>query len=303
MKVLIIGLGSIARKHIYSLRMIDPDIKIFALRSGINKENVQGVTNLFSWEEMPHDLDFIIISNPTGEHFNTIIKAAGYGLSLFIEKPPLANLEQNEKLLMTIDQNKNLTYVAFVLRFHPVLKWLKNNLETKKVIEVQAYCGSYLPDWRKGRKYTHTYSAHHDMGGGVHLDLIHEIDYLRWIFGDPLSYHAFLSTKSSLEINSIDSAHYYLEYNNLNVSVTLNYFRRDPKRILEIVMNDETIIADLLTNKIISASGRVLFECEPDNMKMYVDQMKYFINCMNQKISPDNELIYSLQTLKIALGE
>jgi len=178
MKVLIIGLGSIAEKHIMALRSLESGVELFALRSGFKTHTMEEVTDIHSWEDLPTDLDFIIISNPTGEHYKTIMRASETGLPLFIEKPPLANLDCIDDLQRKLKQNDNITYVAFVLRFHPVTRWLKKNLEISKVIEVQSYCGSYLPDWRNGSDYRTNYSGKSRMGGGVHLDLIHEIDYL-----------------------------------------------------------------------------------------------------------------------------
>ena len=39
MKVLIVGLGSIARKHVDALFSINKDVEIYALRSNYNKKN------------------------------------------------------------------------------------------------------------------------------------------------------------------------------------------------------------------------------------------------------------------------
>ena len=44
-------------------------------------------------------------------------------------------------------------------------------------------CYSYLPNWRKNIPYYLSNSAD-KKGGGVLLELSHEIDYLTWIFGD-----------------------------------------------------------------------------------------------------------------------
>ena len=92
------------------------------------------------------------------------------------------------------------TYTAFNLRFHPVIQWLKDNIESQNVIEVNAYCGSYLPDWRPDKDYRKIYSAQKELGGGVHLDLTHEIDFLLWVFGDPMS---TMSTRRKMEIDMI----------------------------------------------------------------------------------------------------
>ena len=62
-------------------------------------------------------------------------------------------------------------------------QYVKNNVDLSKVYSARAISSSYLPDWRPGQDYRTTYSAHKDMGGGVSIDLIHEWDYLSWLFG------------------------------------------------------------------------------------------------------------------------
>jgi len=72
---------------------------------------------------------------------------------------------------------------------------------------------------------------------------------------------------------------------------------------MEIVMNDETLVADFLSYTINSSLGYTLFECEPDNMKMYEDQMRYFVYCIKYNNYPESNIEASLNTLKIALGK
>ena len=76
-------------------------------------------------------------------------------------------------------------YVGYNLRFHPLLKYLKKYLSQSndKLLSVNIYAGSYLPDWRKNTNYVKSYSASKRKGGGVELDLSHEIDYASWLFG------------------------------------------------------------------------------------------------------------------------
>lgn len=302
MRVLIIGYGSIAKKHIQALRTIDPFVNLFALRSSQNCLKENGIINIYKWSDIPSNIDFVIISNPTSEHYITIQKAIEFHIPLFIEKPPFANLRNTSELLEDVKRNNILTYTAFNFRFHPVIIWLKEYLKTKKVIEIQAYCGSYLPDWRPGQDYRSNYSSQKELGGGVHLDLIHEMDYFYYLFGSPDSVKSFFSKKSSLEINSVDCAHYWLEYKNMNVSILLNYYRRDSKRNLEIVLEDQTIMADLLSFTVTGSSDGILYEAEPDFTKTYYYQMEYFISCLASGIHPMNSLQDSIQTLKLCLS-
>jgi predicted dehydrogenase len=301
MKVLIIGIGSIAQKHIEALRLLEPAIELFGLRSTKQSTHKEGVIDVYSWKEVPSDLDFIIISNPTSEHYKAIEQAIEFKVPLFIEKPSLANLEGSEKLLKAIEQHKITTYIAFPLRFNPVVQWLKTNLLDKRVVELSAYCGSYLPDWRPGQDYTTTYSAHKNLGGGVHLDLIHELDYVTWLLGLPVKADSFFSKVSNLNIDTFDSAHYWLAYKNKNASVTLNYYRRDAKRELTIVMDADTWVADLLTNEIKDQTGTIIFKANLSQKSMYYDQMNYFIECLTTGKTPMNSLRESLKVVEICL--
>lgn len=301
MRVLIVGLGSIASKHINALRSINPSVEIFALRQSGSNE-VEGVSNIFDWNEIPSALDFILISNPSSEHYNTIWKACEIGVPLFIEKPSLISLEKTDDLFGRISEFKTRTYVAFNFRFHPAITWLKNNLDISSVLEVQSYCGSYLPSWRPTQDYRKNYSSKSELGGGVHLDLIHELDFITWIFGNPIHTISSLSKVSELEISSIDSAHYWLSYEKMNASITLNYFRKDPKRTIEIVTKDTTFKVNLLTSTITDAQDNVIFKSDEPVISTYTAQMNYFINAIQDKEPMMNSLEESISTLKICLS-
>lgn len=303
MKVLILGLGSIAQKHIDALRFIDLQTKIFALRSNKTAKVFQDVTNIFSWEDIPKDINFVIISNPTSEHFKSIKQSIQLNIPLFIEKPPLMELDNVDELIELIKDNNIRTYVAFNLRFHPAIQWLKRNLPLNKVFEVQTYCGSYLPEWRPGKDYKEVYSAKKTLGGGVHLDLIHELDYVRWIFGEPDRVISYKGKKSHLDIDSIDVANYILEYKNHFITILLNYYRRDPKRSIEIVFEDRTWVVDLIKASINEINGNELFHAKNYELTdTYVTQMQYFIENIYKDNFMMNDLEESIKTLKICLG-
>lgn len=302
MIVLIIGLGSIAQKHILALKSIDAGVVIFALRSGKIGIDIHGVINLYSWDDIPGNIDFIIISNPTIEHFATIEKAISLNKPLFIEKPPLASLQGAEQLWNKIKEKNIPNFVAFSLRFHPVIQWLKKEVNVQKVLEVNAYYGSYLPEWRPGTDYRNSYSSRKASGGGVHLDLIHEIDYVTWIFGTPRKLDGFISTVSTLELDVPDCAHYWLQYDTMNASVTVNYYRRHKKREVEIAFEDETWIADLMNYTVKNGNGQIIYKTDTDIMIPYKAQMNYFVDTLQHNIGALNDFGNSLNTLALCLS-
>ncbi len=307
MKILIIGLGSISKKHIYSIKKTLKNPVIFGLRSNkLNCNKVKDVQNIFDFNELPNNIDFVIISNPTHLHYNSIIKSLTLKCPLFIEKPVLSSLENSSNIISLIKKNNIKTYVACNLRFHPLLKFLKPFLLDKinNINEVNVYCGSFLPDWRKIEDFRNSYSANSKMGGGVHLDLIHELDYCIWIFGFPNKVYSYKRSASSLKISSIDSAIYILEYDSFNININLNYYRTDTKREIEILLENETLKGDLLKNSLKSLkSNKIIYENKYKIMDTYVNQMKYFINNINHKDRFMNDVSEALSVLKLSLNE
>ena len=306
MRVLIVGLGSIAKKHIASLLELIPDVEIYALRSADNSANVSNVLNIYNLKDSPNDVDFIIISNPTSLHASAIEQILHLSAPIFIEKPIFDKIDTNISLVNLIQEKRLKTYIACNLRFHPVIDFLKQYLQNsnKRINEVNVYCGSYLPEWRNGINYIDSYSAKSSMGGGVHLDLIHELDYCIWLFGFPIKHSSVKRKVSQLQIDSIDYCSYNLFYENFNLSIVLNYFRVKPKRQIEIVFEDDVITCDLLSAIIKNIHGQVIFEEKGFNMNdTYLKQMKYFIDHLNDDKPFMNNSNEAFDILKIALHE
>lgn len=303
MKLLIIGLGSIGRKHVKAIKSIRPNAEIFALRSAIDANIYPGVTNIFKIEEIESVvIDFAIIANPTSEHKSTIAQLIPFGFPLFIEKPIYSSLNI-EDLVNSIGSKDISTYVACNLRFLECIKFIKDKLSlfpNKKLNEVNVYCGSYLPEWRPNVDFKETYSANTELGGGVHIDLIHELDYLYWLFGMPNKVTRRFKSQSSLAIPSFDYANYALDYNGFCVGVVLNYYRRDSKRTLELVFEDETWNIDLLKNQII-CNNQILFSSEQRIADTYMTQMEYYIDCLGEKKDTFNTISDAYNVLKICL--
>ena len=305
MNVLIVGLGSIARKHIAAFQSLNIDFKIYALRSNLNAAIEEGVENIYDLNDSEVIFDFAIISNPTHLHYQFIEKLALRGIPLFIEKPAVHNLENVNKLVEIIEEKQLVTYVACNLRFHPCITFLKNKMDTERlrINELNVYCGSYLPDWRPEKDFRTIYSANAAMGGGVHLDLFHELDYTTWLFGLPSKSKSVLRNISSLEIDAIDYANYSFQYPTFTASIILNYYRRKPKRQIEIVLEEDTWTFDLIKNEIKNDDGEYLFQAVDFSVKdTYLLQLDYFIDCLKNKQEPMNSLKESIEILKICLN-
>ncbi len=304
MKVLIIGLGSIALKHIHVLREIENTIKIYALRSSKKSKKHKNIEDLYSFQAVRKiKFDFAIISSPTIKHGEDIRRLSSLNIPLMVEKPIFYNMEQVNSFEKM--KNKPMIYVACNFRFHPLVNFVKKYFErnSSKINEITAYCGSYLPDWRPNKDYKTIYSAKKQLGGGVHLDLIHEPDYLIYLLGYPLSVVKKHRKVSNLDIDTFDSATYFFEYKDFQALIKLNYYRRDAKRTLEVVRENDTIKVDFINNSVTElVSGDTLFNDENHSLyDSYRNQIKYFISCLKENKEPMNSAKEAIKILKTIL--
>ncbi|NQX40285.1 Predicted dehydrogenase [Pedobacter steynii] len=301
MNVLIIGLGSIAQKHINALKGIDPDVHFCALRSSTEAKEVDGVRNIYKLSALElSTIDFAIISNPTAYHQQTISTLIPYKIPLFIEKPVFDTL-QIGTLLEEIAAQHTLTYVACNLRFLGCIAFVKQYIINKRINEVNSYCGSYLPDWRPGQDFRKIYSANIEMGGGVHIDLIHEMDYIYWLFGKPEEVTSTKANNSSLNISAMDYANYMLKYPEFCANIVLNYYRRDAKRSLEVLLDEGTIYVDLLENKV-KYNGEIIYESDKNVLNTYEDQLLFFTEqVINNKVE-FNSINEAFEVLKLCIA-
>lgn len=304
MNILIVGLGSIARKHIEALKKLNIDCFLYALRSSSNALEEEGIRNIYTLKEIENiKMSFAIVSNPTSSHKKTISDLLSLSCPLFIEKPLYHELDLDDVLLQISKQNI-LTYVACNLRFLDSFSFLKKKIEESelRLNEVNVYCGSYLPTWRNV-DYKKSYSSVPSLGGGVHIDLIHELDYIYWIFGIPNNIQSVFRNVSSLNIETYDYANYNLIYDQFCANVTLNYYRRDYKRTFELVFEDETWLLNLVNNKVTSGE-KIIFESDQRIIDTYTAQMDYFIELIKSGNKTSiNTVSEAYEILKICLNE
>jgi len=243
-KVLIIGFGSIGSKHFHCLKKINKyiDIKFLNSKNIINKSIIKTI-----------DPDYIIIATPTYLHYK-FLKLVDEQLKnklILVEKPIFhknLNFKQNKK-------NSNEIFVGYNFRFNPLILFLKKFLKNKKIYYINSTCFSYLPNWRK-KNYLNSYSANKNKGGGVSLDLSHEIDYIVWLFGKLKINYLRKYRCSNLKIKSEDLFILDGKINKRNVNITLSYSSRINQRNILIDGNQLSIKADLINGKIYLVSNK-----------------------------------------------
>lgn len=304
MKILFVGVGSIAKRHINNLYSIREQLNIdFAIDAYRRKDiRVDGVNKVYkNICDVPDDYDAIFITNPTEYHLKTLGEFHHHGNNFFIEKP-VVSLSQLEAARLFGARQDAFYYVACPLRYSAVVQFIKNNVDPKDVLSIRCISSSYLPEWRPGQDYRETYSAHKKLGGGVSIDLIHEWDYLTYIFGWPRKVLSIIEKKSTLEIDCDDCAIYIAEYEDKILELHLDYFGRKNIREIQLITKDETIVGDLINNRMLflNRGEEIVFNEERDDYQKR--ELIHFLSMINNDSNCENGFFHGLRVLQLTQG-
>jgi predicted dehydrogenase len=314
LKYLIVGLGSIGCRHINNLYKLGV-INLSAYRSTdkvIPFKIPKNVKIFRSFDlALKDNPDVVIICNPTSKHVEFALKALKKKCNLYIEKPLSNNLKNLNKLLKLSYFIKKKIIIGCQFRYHPGLNlinhWIKKN-KIGKIKSVVCDVGEYLPLWHPWENYKKSYAARKELGGGVILTLIHEVDYLYWLFGKISSVYAIGSKNGKLKINVEDSVLIsMITKSKIPIHLRMDYWRNRPKRSLNIVGEKGEINWNYHEKTTTLVSGGKILHKQKLSKKwnkneMFISIMKNFINSIGTKKNPKVSLKESLIVLNIALA-
>ena len=296
MKYLVIGCGSIGQRHIQNLLKLgekkisvyDSDIKLLKHVSKKFKVEIDVKPNF--------NVDCTLICTPPNSHIKIAKKALMNKSHVFIEKPLSNNLTGIKFIKKLAEKNSLNIFVGYVFRFDSGLQKVKKIIDSGKIgnlISIDAYEGWYLPLWRPWQNYKKSYTGSEKLGGGIILDGSHELNYLLWLCGNVKQVFSYYSDIPSMKIKAEGIAEILLKFNSKVIGrIHLDFINPKYNRHCEII-GDKGSIRWSFENKTIEIqkSGQSKFNIIKygnDNNQIYLDEMKYLIQCLKGK---KNELI------------
>lgn len=312
-KILIVGYGSVGKRHVNNLVSI-PNIEIIVCtkQKNLKFSNKKIKTYNLLNESLKEKPDIGFVTNETSKHISVAIDLAKQRLDLFLEKP-ISNSMINVKVLTkTVKKNNLITQMGCNFRFHPCLIKIKKIIDNGtigRIIVARVESGSYLPDWHPYEDYRYSYAAREDLGGGIVLTCIHEIDYLYWFFGDVKEVFSITEKFSDLEVTSDDMSSNIIRFkNNIIAEVHLDYFQRPDFKSCKIKGTKGTIYWDSNHNEVkiyLTKENRWKTVMKLKNFErnqMFIDEIKHFLKCVETRKTTINDVRQGTRTLEISLA-
>jgi predicted dehydrogenase len=297
-KGLIVGLGSIGRRHARNWAALGLGPLAVCRQVGKPQPEPLGV-QAREYTSLDQALDaerpdVVLVTNPTSLHVETACRALRAGAHVLVEKPLGNALSGVPELLHTLRASNRHVMVGYNLRFHPGLQRLKALADQQAIgpiVSARAEYGEYLPDWHPWEDYRASYSGRRDLGGGALLTLSHALDAVCWLLGAPRRLAAMAAHASSLEIDSEDVADIVLQFKTCQAAtVHVDYVRRPPRRVLELVGEAGVLRWDNEENRILQYAPSTrqwrVEEGDPrfERNDMYLAELRHFVACVRGEI-------------------
>ncbi len=294
LRVGLLGAGYMGRTHVevYKLLSLILDVKLVGV-CDIDADKAQksarflGARVYENAEDMINspDIDVVDICLPTFLHYKYAKTAIEAGKNVFVEKPVVINIDEGIDLIELQKKHNVKIMVGQCVRMWPSYSYLKQVYDSKKygrLKRISLRRNSALPSWGWENWYLDD-----EKSGSAIFDLhIHDIDYLRYLMGDPKKIDCYGDNKYIKSILMYDDCIAEIENGwDFPKSFPFNAGFRADFEEASLTLQGKSI-------NIYEATGRLL-QVEPDNdytdermgekissLGGYFYELKYFYDCL-----------------------
>ena len=306
-KILVIGSGSIALRHIKNIKIIDPKSKIFLYSKTKRYKRIKNFLSTYSIDKI-HNINIkekkfthLIIASETSSHSIYIKKFYKLIPNIYCEKPiPIDKNYSFLKKLTTTEKKK--IYVGFQWRFNPTVNFIKNYIlkNIGKIYRFEISIGQHLSQWRKNTNYKKINYSKLKKYSGVHWELCHELDLINYFFNDEIEIKTTFSSSKKLKIKIIDNVISTIKLKKKNILCYLSQDMLSPKLIhkVKIYTVEKSYEFDLVQNnfhELNSKKKKTIVKYFKRN-EMFLLSLKEFINYKGNKKIKSASLIDGLKT-------
>lgn len=171
MVILVIGAGSIGRRHADNLTALGEVAELIPWRS-YDRAAL----------EKRDDVKGMVIATATQVRLELVALCAAKGWPFYVEKPLHWTSAGVAEIYHSAGDLANRSMLGFMARYHPVVQALAAD-DLADVYGFSFEIGHDVRQWRQNWSFPESYAAKSE-GGGVLLDLCHELDLAKALFPD-----------------------------------------------------------------------------------------------------------------------
>lgn len=287
MRVLVIGTGSIGRRHAANLARLGVDFAPQSMREG----NLGGAL-----ARLAEGWDGAVIATATDIRLELVEAAARAGIPLYIEKPLAADPDEVSAIYAAAGPIMERSVVGFMMRYHPAFR----HLAAQDFSDAYRYTfeiGHDVTQWRENWSFAESYAARPE-GGGVLLDLCHELDMAHCLFGGVIS---DVECLGHIRYPGVDMATQVARAGPVQGTVAMDYLAPVPIRRIEIAGTQRRRTLDFHTGRYLDGDRETVFA--QDRNEMFLGLMADFLALVQGRAPSDVEFLPRLDLARASCEE
>lgn len=294
MKWIVIGCGMIGQTHVRALQTLGQEIALCdcVLENANQTGRAFGVSEIYTDYKKAvcqADAQAAIVCSPNHLHAEQSVYAMTHGLHVLCEKPMADTSSQARAILQTMEATGQTLMIGYVLRAGAVLPRVKELLDCGVLGRVwSARCVLAAPETLDDARST--YRRSYETGGGILYDYTHEIDYIRYLLGEPQKGVCFCGRLCRTAQSADDSADSLLQWANGTVAhLHMDYLQQDGRgrgRCFELVCEKGFLSCDFKSIHVFYSDGHVLQETFPSDWDTpFARQLQRFMDlCQGKQV-------------------
>jgi len=330
MKVGVIGCGGMGTTHLLALKVLSGQMDVEVAGVSDSREEYlekalkiwPGVQSFSSGMELIENmkLDAIHICLPSYLHKSHAAEAMKRGMAVFIEKPVCLNEKDCIELQVMQKRTNAVVMVGHVVRFMKEYQYLKGIYDTGQYGDLKSLVMHRIggfPVWGSEDWFSDPAKS-----GSVVLDLhIHDVDFIRYMLGEPNAFKSYGTKLESGMINQIITAYEYKDLcviaeGTWDISPSLPFeayfracfenatlvFRSTSEKSLTVYTKEGAVLYPELKEAYTGESD--LAGINISDVGPYYTEIKYFYECIEQgKEIQTAPLSEGIKSVELALQE
>lgn len=274
-RYLVVGLGSVGRRHARNLRALGRSVSGIDPRlDRIQKACAEGaLCETYQHLETALEKDWtgIIIGSPTSFHVDQIKAVCERTKAWVLAEKPLGMSAAEAEVLLP---HAHRILLGYTYRWWPPIQAFRKQLQSGvlgRLLHLRGVMSAHLADWHPWERYQDFFMSSRSLGGGALLDESHLVDLALWFGVRPTKVAAFVDTISDLEIDADDHVDLLLRgQEGEHVNLHLDIYGRPHERGLTAVCTEGSISYSYETNQVLVSRGKETetfsFDCERNLM-------------------------------------
>lgn len=311
MHILIVGSGSVGKRHAMNLRDLGCSVSCVDPRCDrLDDIAHAGVAMRHGWSSLDEALrgeqyDGAVIASPPSMHVDQTLACLGTGLPVLLEKPVSPDLDSAMLLAAEVERSGIPLLLGYTWRWWPSLREVRERIGSGGigVVHHVHFCMSaHLADWHPWEPYQEFFMASATLGGGALLDESHWIDQMLWFFGMPCTVFGEVGTISDLEIDTDDNVDIQAVFSSgLRVSLHLDLFGRPHEKSITFRGSEGTLVWEVDRYRIGRSMEQVWEEktFSHERNDMFVAVAREFVEVLAGRENPSCGIGDGVQVMRI----